>query len=173
MKIKSLLLFLSFLILYSCAPKVCPIPEEVFKKTFKEPKDGVYYGYLRVNFLRIPFVLKKQGETEEIKVGYGGISVNTETFCYEGTCFELPVKPSEIIYGYFTDDYKVKRCNGEIILHSRDGKELYIEKGTLKRVKYGDFSLIYGKRTPEGYFRDIVIKINNLKVKLIIKGREV
>ena len=168
----SLLLFLFFLI-YSCAPKVCPKPEEVLKKAFKEPKDGVYYGYLKVNFLRIPILIKKQGETEEVKVGYGGVSVSTDTFCYEGTCFELPVKPSEIIYGYFPDDYRVKRCDGEIILESQDGKELFFERGTLKRVRYKDFSLIYGKRTKEGFFRDIVIKINNLKAKLIIEGREV
>ncbi len=172
MKTKGLFFILLFFLLYSCAPKVCPKPEEVLKKAFIEPKDGVYYGYLKVNFLRIPFILKKQEEMEEIKVGYGGVRVSTEALCYEGTCFELPVKPSEIVYGYFPGDYKVKRCNGEIILQSQDGKELFFEGGTLKRVRYRDFSLIYGKKAKEGYFRDIVIKINNLRAKLIIEGRE-
>lgn len=153
--------------------KVCPRPENILKAIFKKPKEGVYYGYLKVNFLRIPVLIKKRGKREEVRVGYRGVEVSPDFLCYEGTCFELPVSPSEIIYGYFPGNYRVEKCNGVVVLKSNDGKELYLENGELKGVKYKNISLVYGKRTPEGYFKDIVIKINDFKVKLIIQGREV
>lgn len=164
------LVSLAFLF-YSCASKVCPKPEEVLNTAFKEPKDGTYYGYLKVNLLRTPFVIKKQGESEEVKTGIPGVSISTSTLCYEGTCIELPVKPSQVLYGYFPGKYKVESCNGEIVLRSEDGMTLFFEKGTLKQVNYKNISLIYGKRTPEGYFRDITIKVNDLEAKLVVEGR--
>ncbi len=171
MRFKFLILFLPLFIL-SCVAKVCPKPEEALEKVLREPKDGIYYGYIKVNLLRVPVVIEKRGERERVRVGYKGIVIGTDSLCYNGTCFDLPVKPSAIIYGYYPGSYKVKHCGKELVLKSEDGKVITIVKGKLRSVSYRDISLIYGKRSPEGYFRNIMIKINNLKVKLIIEGRK-
>ena len=167
------LFFLFVLLILSCAQKVCPKPEEVLKEVFKKPENGSYYGYIKVNFLRIPILIEKRGEKERVKVGYEGVSIRTNILCFQKTCFEFPFKPSEIIYGYFPGRYRVEKCNGELVLKSEDGKEMHLKNGTIKLLKYGTLSLVYGKRSPKGYFKNIVIKINNLEAKLIIEGREV
>ncbi len=173
MKTKGIVFLILLTTIFSCAPKVCPKPEQVLGRTFVEPKDGIYYGYIKVEFLRIPILIQKRGGSEEIKVSYRGLRVSTDMLCYEGMCFDLPVKPSDLIYGYFPGKYKVEHCNGELILKSRDGKTLYFSKGKLRKMKYKDITILYGKRNAAGFYEDILIQINDLKAKLIIEGREV
>jgi len=166
-KIALLLLFL----LVSCAPKVCPKPKEVLKDVFKKPPEKVkLYGYVKAPFMRIPFIFEKNNFEEIVKTPNDLVILSTSNLCLRGMCFDLPVRPVDFIYGYFPGKYEVKDCNGEILLSSPDGKEIIVEGNKLKAFKYKDIKVIYGERSPEGYYREITIKFGDQNLKIFIRG---
>lgn len=163
---------LLILLLVSCAPKVCPKPEEILKGVFKKPPEEVkLYGYVKTPLLRIPVVFEKRGYKERIKTPGNLLILDTSLLCYRDLCFDLPVPPSHILYGYFPGDYEVKKCNGTLLLVSEDGKELILEGGKLKGVSYKGLKVFYGERSKEGYYKEISVKLGDQEIKIFIEGK--
>ncbi|NPA32439.1 MAG: hypothetical protein GXO04_02305 [Aquificae bacterium] len=162
-----------FLVLVSCAPKVCPPPEEVLAKVSGDiPRNVKLYGHVKAGFLRIPFALEKRGEEESVRIAQPGVSISSSSLCFGGACFELPVSPSELIYGRFEGDFKVVKCDGELVLRSEDGKEIVIEGGKLKAFKYKDLTVLYGDKSPEGFYEELKVILGDIKLSIYVEGAE-
>ncbi len=166
-----LILLVVFSLFLSCAYRTCPEPGALLERVFTPPpKEFVLYGYAKVHFLRTPFLLERRDGEEKIQVGREGVFLSSRFLCIDMTCFELPVTPASIIYGYFPGNYRVKRCvAGEVILAS-DDREVVVEGGRLKEVRFGDLKILYGERAPEGYYRSLTVVLGELKLKLYIEG---
>ncbi|RUM32050.1 MAG: hypothetical protein DSY42_01745 [Aquifex sp.] len=168
----SLLSFLLFLTIISCAPKVCPDGNELLSKVIRKPPEKVkLYGYIKGGYLRVPFLIEKKGNEETIKVPQPGLVVSSSFFCWNSMCFDLPVSPMNIIYGYFPGNYKVVNCGGEVILRSEDGKEIILSKGKLKAFKYKRMKILYGEKSPEGYYKNLTIILGNMRIKIFVEGK--
>jgi len=170
---RHLFVLFTFVIFLSCAPKVCPDPSEVLQKVLKPPPENItLYGYVKAPFFRTPFLLEKKGNVEKVRVGKEGVFLSTEFLCVGLSCFELPVSPVEIIFGYFPGKYTVEACDGEEVVLVSDGKVLKIKGNKVKEIKLGDLKLFYGKRTDVGYYENITILFGDVKLKLYIEGMQ-
>ncbi|HIP42316.1 MAG TPA: hypothetical protein EYG91_00020 [Aquifex aeolicus] len=168
----SLLSFFFFLTIISCAPKVCPDGNELLGKVIQKPPEKVkLYGYIKGGFLRVPFLIEKEGNEETIKVPQQGLIVDSSFFCWNGMCFNLPLSPMSIIYGYFPGDYKVVSCRGEVLLRSQDGKEIILSEGKLKAFKYKRIKILYGEKSPEGYYKNLTIILGSMRIKIFVEGK--
>jgi len=169
MKVFLALLFL----LVACAPKVCPPPERVLSQVFKEPPPEVEVrGFVKAGFLRTPFLLRKKGGEEEVKVGVGGLRISSDALCFGLACVDLPASPVEVVYGYFPGEYEVEKCNGELVLVREDGTKLWIKEGKLEKVKVKDLIISYGERSPEGYYKDVEVDFKEVKLKIKVEEVE-
>ncbi|NPB08534.1 MAG: hypothetical protein GXN96_06360 [Aquificae bacterium] len=163
------LLAVLFLFL-ACAPKVCPPPEEVLSRVLKAPPPKVEVrGYVKAGFLRTPFLVKREGGEEEVKVGMGGLRISSEALCFGPACVELPASPLEVLYGYFPGKYRVEKCNGELVLVSEEGVKLWIREGKLVKAQVKDLQLLYGKRSREGYYEEVEVLYGDFKLKIKVE----
>jgi len=172
MKLINFFSFFFLLIIISCAPKVCPDGKELLGKVIQKPPEKVkLYGYIKGRFLRVPFLIEKKGNEETIKVPQPGLVLSSSLFCWNGMCFDLPVSPMSIIYGYFPGNYKIVNCGGEVLLRSQDGKEIILSEGKLKAFKYRGMKILYEKISSEGYYKILTIIFKNMRIKIFVEGK--
>ena len=163
---KILIIFLLFI--FSCAPKVCPKPEKITESLFIKPPENVkIYGYAKVKWFKIPFkITKTQVKTPRFLYFY------ERSLCIEGKCFFIPFTPVDIVYGYYPDKYKIEECGKVIVLTSKDGKKIYVKGNRIERLEYSNITILYGKRTTQGYYQSFKILIEGIKINVYVEKVE-
>ncbi|MFN3870068.1 MAG: hypothetical protein ACK4MW_01080 [Aquificaceae bacterium] len=144
------------LLLFSCAPMVCPEGDQI-KKNYSEYNAPSSYEAslsLRQGFLRVPIQLVKRDGKFVISTEGRNLELNLGNLCISGVCFDLPVNPDGILFGkVLRGDEKLECSFGGVFFERDEGsfKSKYVFKdGKLNLIE------LYDKR------RERVLKVNYL-----------
>ncbi len=178
------LLFVFFLILFSCAPKVeerCD-PRTVLRNLprTKAPENFKLHGYVKYGPLRFPFLFAKEKGSYRLKVAKAPrIRVFEDRFCLKGKCYLLPAPPEKVIFGELIFGGERASCEGSyVVLESSSDlyeKKVFFEggkpvKAVVKNLKNGrTFTVLFRERDKRGFFRELVFKGKGGSVKLLIE----
>jgi len=160
------------LLLLACAPKLCPPPEKLLSNLLNPPPERVtLYGYLKAGPLKTPFVLIREDGRELLRTAFTGLTLKGRSVCLDGACLELPVSPTELLYGYLPGRYRVVSClAGRAVLENEKGVRLYLKDGRLEELRWRDVRVLFSERAPEGFFKQLTVVYKDLKLKIEVEG---
>ncbi|SHK49118.1 hypothetical protein [Thermocrinis minervae] len=181
---KKLALLAALVLLYSCAPLVCPEASNLQSQysVDNSPKSYRAKLFVRYGLLGMPMEINKD-EKEYSVTGLKGelIKFTGKRICLTSACFDLPVGPDGIIFGKVLDgDEKVECSLGKTIFYKDEGqyvKKVIFSMNTLERVELLDkhngrtISVEYPTQKVGSYYRSVKIDLGD--ISLVVNVDEV
>ncbi len=178
------------LLILSCAPvyraeKGCPSTEDLMRvyATKRTPKEFRIYGRVSYGPVKVPFFMAKFDGIYTVKVPRREIKLEDGKVCLENRCYLLPFPPENLVFGGVLEGGERELCEGGVkILSEKRGvyeRVILFEGKRLAEVRIRNLKngkvirVIFGRRDPRGYFREIGVRTEGAWFKLLIEEVEI
>ncbi len=177
---KKLLFFSAFgLLIYSCAPVVKCKP---YENAVNIPNNFKADGYVSYGIIDYPISLVKDKENYTFKSFLGNLDFKSGNICAYGSCINIPMDISKLIYGDVVDKTDTKSCESGYTVYEASNsiytKKVYVKDGKLYKMdilnKSGEkeLSIYFKNRSKEGYYKNLEIKKGNFDIDVKIDNLE-
>ena len=179
---KTLIVFLFGMLMFYCAPMVCPEEKEIRSFYSQDASPKSYSAVLSAKYgpLRIPlFVNKNEGGYEIKTIGSKSISYRDKALCVDPICLDIPFSIDGLIFGnVLSGDEKVSCSLGNVVFEKDDQlywRRFVFSQGQLKRVEILDknrdktLTINYGDRNKKGYYELLDVEAGGLSFRINIE----
>lgn len=175
---KKLLIFVFGLLIYACAP----IPKcKPYKTTsYNIPDSFVADGFVSYGIIEYPISLLKAKNNYTLKSFMGNLDFKQGNICAYGTCINIPIDVSKLIYGDVISKKDAVSCHNGYTIYQGDiygyTKKVYIKNGELYKMvllkpnKQKQMSIYFKDRASDGYYKHLELKNNSIDLDIYIKN---
>ncbi|RLJ69796.1 hypothetical protein BCF55_0052 [Hydrogenivirga caldilitoris] len=185
----TLSLFLSLILLFSCAPKVereCTYDKQAID-TYRDrriPQDFRIYGLLKYGPVKLPMMLAKFEDYYTVRVAKAkGITLEGDRLCLESKCYILPAPPENLVFGKLLTGKEYSFCR-EGLLYFRERGKLYerlvvfrnnkpLELAIIHLKSNESVKVLFGPEDNKGYFKELRFILNQKEIELTIEEVEI
>lgn len=173
---KTFLFFVFGLLLFSCAPLTkCSKYQESIKSI---PNNFEADGYVSYGILKYPIVLVKDKNNYTLRTFLGNLDFTNGNLCVYGTCIDIPIDVSKLIYGDVIDKDDTISCEDGYTVYTKKTsfytKKVYIKDGKLYKMEIlkpdntKQMTIYFKDKDNLGYYKNLVLENNNFDINIYI-----
>ncbi len=175
---KKILIFVFGLLIYACAPVSKCKPYE--SASYNIPNSFVADGFVSYGILEYPISLVKAKSGYTLKSFIGDLNFKQGVICAYGTCINLPIDVSKLIYGDVVSKEDAISCHKGYTIYQGNvygyTKKVYVKNGELYKMellkpnKQKELSVYFKDKSSDGYYKHLELKNNSLDLDIYIKN---
>lgn len=165
------------LLIYSCAPITKCKPYK--KDSVSIPQNFETNAYVSYGILKYPVTLTKAKDKYTLQTFIGNLDF-TNNLCFYGTCINIPIDISKLLYGDVVDKKDKVVCkDGYTVYQGVNGvykKMVYIKDGKLYKMDIlkpdgkKELSIYFKNKSKEGYYKTLELKNDKIDLNINIEG---
>lgn len=174
---KKLLIFVLGLLVYACAPISKCKPYKM--DSYSIPEHYKADGYIAYGIFEYPISLVKAKNEYTLKSFIGDLNFKKGIICAYGTCINLPIDISKIVYGDVVSKSDTISCHNGYTIYQGNVygyiKKVYVKDGKLYKLeilkpnKQKEITIYFKDKSSDGYYKHLELKNDSIDLDIYIK----